>query len=117
MNKSKGNFPFAKMGLKDEKTEKLTQSLRNSIDPNIKAENEEPAASVPTTSVPTKPVSENKPKRGRPAKNKKRVNGRTASKPIYFDADVDAELSRRHHEEGLNISFFVNKLVKEALGL
>lgn len=114
MNNNKGTFPFSKMGQPDErKTERVKSNLVGSIDPKLQAA----VSHAKIETVPVPPTAESK-SRGRPRKNsKKHADGRPMSKPVYFDVEVYDELTRRHLEEGLNISFFVNKLVKEKLNI
>ncbi len=114
MNKGKGSLPFADMakkGVKDPKADKVKHTIIGSIDPKLAAISKQKTIQGEEPQTPAPKRTPSRPRR------KKILNGRPVGKQIYFDEEVLEELRRRNEEGGLNVSFFVNKLVKDKLGL
>ncbi len=112
MNKSSGKLPFANLAKADPKqTDAIAENIMSKRDRSLTT----PAQ--PSTPVPT-PASPAKPKQQRHKKNRKRdANGRALCRQIYFETEVDDKLQEIQNEFSVNISDYVNKIVKEKLGL
>lgn len=113
MNKNKGANPFANLRKKDNqdpKTEHIKNNLLKNVDPVLKDEKPK----KPNTTKKSAPVNNG----GRPKKNLNRLaSGRAKSKTIYFEKAVDDKLNELAESMGINVSKYVNNIVKKELGI